>query len=78
LDDYADPIRAQYRLYYSKEDAVTEAKNRLQRILAGEEKLDRFDELAEDLENLGEAHIEGVSGGWQGDSALIRVAELFT
>jgi hypothetical protein len=78
LDDYADPIKAQYKLYHDKQDALSAAKIRLQQILLLEDQRENYGKLVAQLDFEHEAHIEGVRGGWQGDSALIRITELYT
>jgi len=81
IDDYSDPVRAQYWLYHDKEDAIEAAKQRLRQILDCEEMLDdeaRLGGLLQNLEDYGQTHISGLAAGWSDNNILIRVARVTT
>jgi hypothetical protein len=89
VDDYWDPLQSEYRMFDNKADAIDVAKQRLSNILDEEnisEQQDalaeegvsgRYDELAEDLEMFMHVSIQKITGGYMGNVACIKIAEVY-
>jgi hypothetical protein len=89
IEDYSDPLKSEYRMFDSKEDAIDVAKQRLRNIL-DEENIEkqadeladngmsgRYDELAETLEMCHHVCIQNIIGGYMGNVACIKIAEIY-
>ena len=82
LDDYADPITAEYKGYDTIEEAMKEAKSRLYDVLEKEGLLatcpepDNYAELAQKLEDENEVLVENTFGAWHGDMTFIKIAKV--
>ena len=83
LDDYyGNPASGDYELFWDKEDAVQAATDRLRDILKrecndNEGQQEMYDKLCDDLETMNQACIQSICGGWNKDSAFIRVAQAY-
>jgi hypothetical protein len=77
-DDYADPLQREFRMYNCKHAAISEAKNRLLRILEFEQRENEYSYFAETLDACLSVSIQQVRGGWHEDMATIQVATLYT
>ena len=76
-DDYSDPVRSDYQIYDCKEDAREAAKHRLKYILKGEGKMKEYKKLVQNLEDFDHVCIQNLSGGWGGNVATVKIAEVY-
>ena len=76
-DDYSDPVSSSYRIYDCKEDVRNAAKYRLRSILKSEGKMAEYKNLVQCLEECDHVCIQNISGGWAGNTAAVKIAEVY-